>query len=322
MKKVILRNNQSPGDVSMLAYAVKCLHETYPGEFVTDFRGSAKEIFRYSPYITALNESDPEVTVVKAEYALIHKSNEYPHHFIHAFARDLEAKLGVRIELSRFQGFLTIGEEEKRWYSAVHEVLGRDPPYWVVNAGHKRDFTAKQWEFARFQEIVDRFPDTVFVQVGASEHVHPKLKGENLLNFVGQTDTRQLIRLVYNSFGVISPISFPMHLAYGLPAHPRFRRRSRACIVLSGGREPSHWQFGPNMQFLHTCGILPCCDNGGCWRSRVVPLGDGDSKDLSLCLHPVTTPSGQVIAKCMEMITADDVCRVIAWYNASREMWR
>jgi len=317
MRKLILENRQAPGDICMLAYAIKCLHESHPGEFVTDFRGSAREIFEYSPYITELDENDGEVAVVKVEYPLIQKSNEHPNHFIHSFVRDLETKLGIDIEFSMFQGFITIGEEEKHWYSAVHEILGQDPPYWVINAGYKHDFTAKQWEFARFQEVVDRFPDTTFVQVGATEHHHPELEGDNLISLVGKTDTRQLIRLVYNSFGVISPVSFPMHLAYGVPAHPRFGRKSRACIVLSGGREPSHWQFGPNLQFLHTCGMLPCCDNGGCWKSRVVPLGDGDEKDQSLCLFPTETKGGQVIAKCMDMITVDEVCSKVEMFNAS-----
>jgi hypothetical protein len=317
MRKLVFSNHQSPGDVCMLAYAVKCLHESHPGRFVTDYRGTAREIFAYSPYITELNDADGEVEVLNLEYPLIHKSNEYPVHFMHAFVDDLETKLGIRLALSKFQGFLPIGEEEKHWYSAVHEIRGDDPPFWVINAGHKRDFTAKQWEFARFQEIVDRFPETVFVQVGAAEHCHPLLTGENLINLVGKTDTRQLIRLVYNAFGVITPVSFPMHLAYGLPAHPRYRRKSRAAIVLSGGREPSHWQFGPNLQFLHTCGMLPCCDNGGCWRSRVVPLGDGDEKDESLCELPTTTASGQVIARCMAMISVDEVCSKIEMFNAS-----
>jgi hypothetical protein len=316
MKKVLLRNDQSPGDVCMVAYAVKCLHESHPGKFATDFRGTAREIFEYSPYLTDLDEGDRDVQVIKLEYPLIHKSNEYPVHFIHSFVRDLEVKLGIRIAYSKFQGFIPMGAEEQHWYSAVHEIRGDDPPFWVINAGHKLDFTAKQWEFVRYQQIVDRFPDTVFVQIGAAEHCHPKLAGDNLINLVGKTDTRQLIRLIYNSFGVITPVSFAMHLAYGVPAHPRYGRKSRAAIVLSGGREPSHWQFGPNVQFLHTCGMLPCCDNGGCWRSRVVPLGDGDEKDRSLCAFPTETQSGQVIAKCMAMITADEVCNKIEMFNA------
>ena len=315
-RKLLLKNNQSPGDICMLAYAIKSLHESHPGKFVTGFRGTAREIFECNPYVTELDESDREVTVIKLEYPLIHRSNEYPYHFVHAFVRDLEIKLGIRIQLSEFQGFIPIGDEEKNWHSTVHEIRGDDPPYWVINAGHKQDYTAKQWEHARFQQVINRFPETVFVQIGAREHCHPKLEGGNLISLVGKTDTRQLIRLVYNSFGVITPVSFPMHLAYGVPAHPRFGRKSRAAIVLSGGREPSHWQFGPNLQFLHTCGMLPCCDNGGCWRARVVPLGDGDPKDRSLCDFPTKTRSGQVIAKCMDMITADEVCSKIELYNA------
>jgi len=316
MRKLVLKNHQSPGDVCMLAYAVKCLHESHPGDFLTDFHGTAREIFDYSPYVTELDEDDADVTVIEPEYPLIHRSNEYPYHFIHGFVHDLEARLGIRIGLSKFQGFISIGEEEKRWHSAVRETRGDDPPYWIINAGHKWDFTAKQWEFARFQQIVDRFPDLVFVQVGQADHCHPRLEGDNVIHLVGKTDTRQLIRLVYNSFGVITPVSLPMHLAYGVPAHPRFGRCSRACVVLSGGREPSHWQFGPNLQFLHTCGMLPCCDNGGCWKSRVVPLGDADEKDRSLCLYPTKTQSGQVIARCMDMISADEVCRKVEMYHA------
>jgi hypothetical protein len=93
----------------------------------------------------------------------------------------------------------------------VRERIGKDVPYWILNAGHKKDFTAKAWDFDRYQELVDRFPSVWFAQVGAKEHVHPPLRGDNLLNFVGATDTRQMIRLVYNSFGVISGVSFPMH---------------------------------------------------------------------------------------------------------------
>lgn len=38
MRKLILRNFQSPGDIVMLTAAVRDLHRTYPGEFITDVR--------------------------------------------------------------------------------------------------------------------------------------------------------------------------------------------------------------------------------------------------------------------------------------------
>ena len=81
-----------------------------------------------------------------------------------------------------------------------------------------------------------------------------------------------------------------------------------------GGREPSQWEAYPHHQFLHTNGCLPCCDNGGCWKSRVVPLGDGDSKDRDLCEDPVVLRNGKSIPRCLDMISAADVIRSIERY--------
>lgn len=318
-RKFIFKNHQSPGDIVMLLYGIASLHRSHPGKFITDVRVTAREIFDNSPFIDALDEKDPEVTVLKCEYPDIHKSNTHPVRFSTAFGHFLEQKLNVKITPTNFSGLITIGQDEHQWYSAVHEILGRDVPYWVINAGHKQDFTAKAWPFTRYQELIALFPDVWFVQVGSKEHVHPELKGNNVINMIGKTNTRQLIRLVYNSFGVISGVSFPMHLSYAVPAHPRFKRKSRASIVIAGGREPAHWEEGPNQQFLHTCGMLPCCDLGGCWKSRVVPLNDNDEKDKSLCLSPVMLEDGQWVGQCMHMIETDDVARLISRYMDNLE---
>jgi len=313
-RKLIFKNHQSPGDIVMLLYGIASLHQSHPNKFLTDVRVTAREIFEGCNFITPLDEADPTVTVLKCEYPEIHKSNSHPVRFSTAFGNFLESKLGVKITPTKFSGLLEITETEHSWLSAVYEILGRDVPYWVLNAGHKKDFTAKAWPFSRYQELVNRFPDVWFVQVGSKNHVHPKLVGKNLIDMVGKTSTRQLIRLVYNSFGVISGVSFPMHLSYAVPPHPRFNRRSRASIVIAGGREPAHWEQGPNQQFLHTCGMLPCCDHGGCWKSRVVPLDDNDAKNRSLCTAPVMFDDGQWVGQCMAMIEVDEVALIIKRY--------
>jgi ADP-heptose:LPS heptosyltransferase len=318
-RKLILRNNQSPGDLVMLLYAITSLHETYPGEYLTDVRVSATEIFEANPLITKIADTDPDATKLRMEYPQIHESNTKPFRFSTAITAYLADKLQRPIKPANFAGILPISAQEQKWYSAVHEKLGRDVPYWVINAGHKYDFTAKAWSFQRYQELVSCFPDVWFVQIGAKEHNHPTLVGKNVINMVGQTTTRQLIRLVYNAFGVISQVSFPAHLSYAIPPHPRFNRRSRASIVLAGGREPAHWEQGPNQHFLHTHGMLPCCDHGGCWKSRVVALNDNDKQDNSLCVAPVQLSSGQWIAKCMDLIEVDDVARIITRYMQNLE---
>lgn len=317
-RKIVFTNEQSPGDVVMLLYGIASLHESHPGEFLTDVRCGAREIFDNCPWITPIDINDSDAQTIRADYPAINRSNDHPVRFSTAFAEHMAQQLGVPIQPTKFHSLITISDQEHDWYSGVYEILKRDVPYWIINAGHKKDFTAKAWSFARYQEVVSKSPTVWFVQVGASEHEHPQLTGPNVLNFVGKTDIRQLIRLVYNSFGVISGVSFPMHLAYAVPPHPRFNRKSRANITIAGGREPSHWEEGPNHQFLHTCGMLPCCDMGGCWKSRVVPLNDGDSKDKDLCVNPVNL-GGQWIGKCMDLITVDDVTRLVHKYMDNLE---
>ena len=118
--------------------------------------------------------------------------------------------------------------------------------------------------------------------------------------------------------------------------------KNRPCVVVAGGREPAQWEAYPHHQYLHTNGALRCCDNGGCWKSRVVPLGDGDAKDEAenLCVDVVhqwdpalsftRTATGpgpahaavdapwreltDFLPHCMDMISEEDVIRRIELY--------
>jgi hypothetical protein len=118
------------------------------------------------------------------------------------------------------------------------------------------------------------------------------------------------VRLVYHAQGVLTSAGLPMHLAAavevksGMPA-------SRPCVVVAGGREPPHFAAYPQHQYIHTIGTLHCCENGGCWKSRTVALGDGDPKDdaSELCVDVV----GE-FPRCMDMTTAEEVIRRIELY--------
>jgi ADP-heptose:LPS heptosyltransferase len=295
--------------------AIRDLHLSNPGKFVTDVRTPADALFENNPYITRLDDNDPDVEKIRMEYPLIHESNQGAHHFIHGFAQFLEKKLRVHIHVSKLKGDIYISDEEKGWYSQFREIMGEDAPFWIINAGSKDDFTAKQWDHDRYQEVVNKLPNTFFVQVGASEHNHRLLEGNNVIDLVGKTDLRQFVRLIYHSYGVITPVSMAMHLAAAIEPHPRYNKKSRPCVVIAGGREPMIWEAYTNHAYLHTCGMLDCCDEGGCWKSRTVPLGDGDPKDHeSLCVYPVKVRNGHV-PKCLDMIKADDVVRKVQDYD-------
>ena len=293
----------------MLTAAVRDLHRCHPGEFLTDVRTPCPELWENNPLISRLEESDRAVEQLDCEYPLIHQSNQAPWHFLHGFIDFLNERFQLRIKPSAFHGDIRISDLEKSWISQIHEITGEDTPFWIVSAGGKRDYTIKWWEARRYQEVVDHFRGRIlFVQTGEGGHHHPALRG--VIDLRGKTDLRQLVRLVYHAHGVLCPVTLLMHLAAAVEVKEKCPQ-NRPCVVVAGGREPPHWEAYPHHQFIHTVGALPCCDQGGCWKSRTVALGDGDEKDLpeNLCVDVVDG-----LPHCMAMITAEEVIRRIQLY--------
>jgi ADP-heptose:LPS heptosyltransferase len=309
MRKLILRNFLSAGDIVMLTAAVRDLHRAYPGEFLTDVRTPFPDLWAHNPFITALDENEPGVEVIECHYPLIHQSNTTPCHFLHGFPADLNEQLGLRIRVTAFKGDIYISEEEKAWFSKIESGTGSTEPFWLLVSGGKLDYTIKWWDHERYQQVVDHFRGRIqFVQVGEPSHHHPPLRG--VVDLRGDTDLRRLARLMYHAQGAISPVSLLMHLAAAVETPPG-APRNRPCVVIAGGREPPHFTAYPHHQFIHTVGALRCCDNGGCWKSRTLPLGDGDVKDQAgeLCVDVVGR-----LPRCMHMITVEEVIRRIELY--------
>ncbi|MGA8574168.1 MAG: glycosyltransferase family 9 protein [Candidatus Cybelea sp.] len=291
----------------MLTAAVRDIHLLHPGEFCTDVRTSAPDLWQNNPFITRLDGRHTET--IDCHYPLIHRSNQEPWHFIHGFQQYLSDKLGISLHPTAFRGDIHLSSLEKSWISQVHEVVGSDMPFWIIVSGGKTDYTAKLWSVPRLQAVVDRFARRVaFVQVGEAGHNHPDLSG--VIDLRGKTDLRQLIRLVHHAQGVLSPVTLVMHLAAAVEVKGGFPK-NRPCVVVAGGREPPQWETYPHHQFLHRVGCLSCCDNGGCWKSRVVALGDGDEKDRpeNLCVDVVND-----LPRCMDMIRESDVVRAVESY--------
>ena len=113
---------------------------------------------------------------------------------------------------------------------------------------------------------------------------------------------------------LIPILNLLMHLAAAVEVKEG-RPKNRPCVVVAGGREPPHWEAYPHHQFIHTVGALPCCDDGGCWKSRTVALGDGDEKDRpeNLCVDVVDG-----YPRCMDVISSGDVIRRIEMFFSAR----
>jgi ADP-heptose:LPS heptosyltransferase len=309
VRKLILRNFQSPGDIVMLTAAVRDLHTAYSGQFLIDVRTPCPALWENNPHITALREQDPGVELVDCHYPLIHRSNHAPYHFLHGFIEYLNERLGLAIKPTQFRGDIHLSAQEKSWISRIEEILYSRVPFWIVVAGGKRDFTIKWWDPRRYQRVVDHFAGRIlFVQVGEAGHEHPPLR--DVIDLRGKTNLRQLVRLVYHAQGVVCPVTLLMHLAAAVEM-PAGMPKNRPCVVVAGGREPPHWEAYPHHQFLHRAGTLFCCDDGGCWKSRVRPLGDRDVNDRpdNLCVDVVGA-----LPHCMDLVTAEDVIRAVEVY--------
>jgi ADP-heptose:LPS heptosyltransferase len=309
--KYILKSDLALGDIVVMTAAVRELHLQYPGKFLTDIRTHFPAVWENNPYITRLDDDDSKAKTIRCDYPLINHSNQRPYHFLHGYTQDLAKKLHVRLDLTKFHGDIHLRSEEKRWISQVHERTGFDTPFWVINAGGKFDYTIKWWRKESYQAVVDHFQGRIlFVQVGDNQHYHPKL--DHVLDLRGKTNVRQLIRLIHHSQGVLCPVTSLMHLAAAVETK-HSNRKVRPCVVVAGGREPAHWEEYPGHQFLHTIGTLSCCANGGCWKSRTLPLGDGDLKDSvgGLCTKVVDSHP-----LCMSMIRPEQVIESIESYLA------
>lgn len=263
MRKVILTQSQSPGDILVFTRAVADLKKTFP-DWQIDVRTPCPEIWENSPRLTPLKESDVGVQVYNIKYGrhgvpymTVHESGWSGIHFIEALIQELEAQLMVKIQRRSLRPEIWISDLEKTWTNQVEAIFCYAGPFWLLNAGIKPDNELKQYH--RWQEVVSLFNDHFqgsvrLVQIGHKDHIHPKLDG--VYDLVGKTDLRQFIRLSWWAHGSVGPISFQMHLSGAL---------QQPAVVVAGGKEPIRWELYPNHRYLATNGCLACCAYDGCW---------------------------------------------------------
>jgi len=312
LETLLLRMRLSPGDAVVMTAAVRDLQKAHPGRFSVAVDTTAPELWENSPHIVSASPNESRMRVIDMQYPLVHESNQRPYHFLHGYVQYLESQLNLRIPPTEFKGDIHLSEQEKQWTNQIEETFGYKGPFWIMLAGGKYDFTAKWWSPDSYQKVVDHFAGRLqFVQCGEKNHWHPELSG--VFNLVGKTSIRQFIRLVYHAAGVLCPVTMAMHLAAAVPTKTR---QLRPCVVIAGGREPPHWEAYPGHQFLHTIGTLPCCANGGCWKSRCQLVGDHDHKDRhNLCEQPVQVKPDLRIPQCMTMIRPEHVIAAIERFS-------
>lgn len=295
-RRLKLHTGLPPGDVMTLTAAVEMLHEHHKGKYLTGVSTEHPELWEHNPHVVPMDDSFEHVEM---EYHLVHQSGNRPVHFLQGYTEMLGSHLGIALPLTTNRPHLYLSDQEKDWMNQAWQVTGNNGPYWVLNAGVKRDYTAKQYPW--FQEVVGLLRHRVrFVQIGKESDLHQPLRG--VVNLLGKTSHRALIRLVYHAQGVLSGVTFLMHLAAAF---------EKPAVIVAGGREPRLWNSYPTQTLLSTVGSLDCCRTGGCWRGRVAPLGD-EKPDEKFCERPMPTelPAGE----CMTRISPELVAKAIESY--------
>lgn len=314
--KFILVHKLCPGDETCATALIRDLKRTYQDRILLDFHNHAEAIRAHNPYLTRLDERDPDVQVVRLNYqpGITSSGRGNKHHFLTWFYRDFQEKTGIQVDCLESKPDLHLDEERKY----VRPVSGR---YWVVIAGGKTDYTIKHWDYSWYQQVVDRlrpygirFVQTGLRRPGRPAHVQPKL--DRVLNLVNWGSVAELLWLIWHADGVLCPVTAAMHIAAAF---------EKPCVVLAGGREEWWWeaytndgQFGPRAapvrvphRYLHTMGLLDCCRTRGCWLHKVVQI----DSDLRLCRRPANrAPTEQPLPLCMEMIRVEHCLEAIWSY--------
>ena len=317
MQRLLVRNNQAPGDIIVLSAALRDLEIAHPGKYAKEIWVSkgAEEVFWNNPNISRIHPGGRRVdgrgaVMWRAQYPLIKSCNQQRKHFILGFIEHMNAQLHTKVKLTDFRPHIVMSEAEKA-------VRPFDEPYWVFLSGGKKDYPTKIWAQSYWQQVIDMTKDRVnWVQCGggSKNHIMHKPKKGIFANMVAKTGCRNFLRLIYHSEGVVCVTTMAMHAAAAF---------NKPCIVIEGGREPWWWEaydlktrelnmqlFDPTWKppknddfvphkFLHTIGQLKCCKNHGCWRKRVVGGGSVCSKAVSV--------DGQMVPKCKAMITPEMV---------------
>jgi len=324
--RLIIRHRWALGDTVLLTALVRDIHRAYPGEYEIKVDTNFSNVWWNNPNVSQFEEAGlPRPTKIEVQWGEAMRTSSYAkignrkemRHILAWYHHDFEKKTGLKVPVTEPKADLYLDAEERQ-----RRIKGR---YWVILSGGKLDMTTKHWHAHRAQEVVDKLAARGIhcVQVGAvhTNHVHPPLK--NTTNMVGKTENaRDLWNIILHSDGVICGVTGAMHIAAAF---------DKPCVVYAGGREEPWFEayvnnfeaFGPKAEpvkvphkFLHTIGLLECCDKQGCWKKRTIPLDPTDlnRKSHTLCRQPVRPTNTHPVPKCLDLITSDHVVEAVMEY--------
>lgn len=285
MPRILLHSHLMLGDTLMCTCGIRDLKKDHP-EYEIMVNTSHMRVWDNNPYLSDFTKPDEEYNIGPKIVTQGSKTNGQ--HFATAFRVCLEEKLGIKIKQGEFKPDIHLSDAEKN-----RRLIQKK--YWLINIDCG-PYNSKRWDNNRWQEIVNKLYWITFVQVGLSKDSKYKLKGHNVIDYIGKTQDyynglRDLLSLYYHCEGSIGLVSSQMHLAAAF---------DKPCVTVAGAREPVTFESYQNHRFLHNIGTLPCAKRYACWRCK-----------LDACKNRVL---GDGLPKCMDMVKSYHVIDAIQSY--------
>ena len=322
-KRIIFHNRQAIGDILMMTCSIRDFKRVFPNIQIK-VETTAMHIWDYNPNICqekwndvidgkenteqniklAINENKPIKLYIGPSKGT-NASNRSDKHFANAYRMSIEDVLNVKIPQGLIRPDIYMTEEEYKKDAIIKQ------PYWLIIAGEKGDWTCKTFPFQKWQEVVEKLPNIIFVQLGSSGHKHPELKEKNVINYIGKTQDRNtgirdLFNLFLNCEGSIGLVSFQMHLAAAF---------NKPCVVMAGAREPVWFTRYPGQRYMASDGCLSCTvknndEPTACWFCK-----------LERCSQK-RIYTEQEVPRCSDVFSSDEVVNEIKrYYDGGRLFW-
>lgn len=289
----VFHNRQRIGDMLMFTCAVRDFKAAFPDTRINVI-STCGHIWDYNPAIDRTLVPTEQNTVKIGPGKLTNQSNWKDWHMSNAFRMSMEENLGVHIPQGESRPDIWLTEEE---YNSPRPF---PMPYWIICTTGEKGWGCKMYPTHKWQEVINQNPDLTFVQIGTAEDNAPRLKGANVIDHIGKTQSREhgirdLFKLFLHAEGSIGLVSFHMHLSGAL---------FKPCVVIAGGREPVSFTRYAGHAYLSNDGMLPCAVKA-CWHC-----------DINACSNLVIREESveKKIPKCADMIESEDVTRAIRGY--------
>ena len=305
--EVVFHNRQRIGDMLMFTCGVRDFKAAYPNVRVNVI-STAGHIFDHNPNIDRTLTPTEENTVKIGPSTLTNASNRLDWHFANAYRVSIEEKLGVSIPQGESRPDIWLTQAE--WDAP--RVF--DFPYWIICITGEKGWGCKMYPYEKWQEFVNQNPGIKFVQIGTKEDNPPRLQGDNVIDYVGKTQSkdngvRDLFKLFLNAEGSIGLVSFHMHLSGAL---------YKPAIVVAGAREPVSFTRYPGHAYLSTDGMLPCAVKA-CWHCGIDTCTNLIHKTINVQDNDTGLDVTEKIPKCVDIIEPEDLTRALKnFYRGGR----